>query len=65
MSEIEQVLRNIQALRESIQIDWDDLHSNPHREEERSVVRAHLEACQAELQTLVDRFLALNESRSG
>jgi hypothetical protein len=65
MTEIEKLLRDIQALRESIQIDWDDLHSNPHREEERNVVRAHLEACQAELQTLVERFLASNGSRPG
>jgi hypothetical protein len=62
MTETEKLLRDIQALRESIQIDWEDLYANPHREQERSVVRAHLEACQAELQTLVERFLASNGS---
>ena len=35
MNEIEKLLRDIHTLRESIQIDWDELYSNPLREEER------------------------------
>jgi hypothetical protein len=63
MTETEKLLRDIETLRESIQIDWDDLHSNPLREEERNIVRTHLEACQAELKKLIERFLASSENR--
>lgn len=64
MTETEKLLRDIQTLRESIQIDWADLDSNPLREEERKYIRAHLEACQAELKHLIDRLLALDEDHS-
>ena len=64
MTETEKLLRDIHALRESIQIDWDELYSNPLREVERKEIRAHLELCQAELKTLVDRLLTLEERNS-
>jgi hypothetical protein len=63
MTPTEKVLREIEALRESIEIDWDDLNSNPLREEERRDVRAHLEACQAELKRLIARFLGTNDNK--
>lgn len=56
MTEVEKVLREIRALREAIQIDWDELYSNPLREQEREDVRKHLEICQAELKALMDRL---------
>ena len=59
MPEFEKLLRDIHTLRESIQVDWDELYSNPLREEERREIRAHLELCQAELRTLLEKLLAL------
>ena len=35
MTDTGKVLRDIHTLRESIQIDWEELYSNPLREEER------------------------------
>ncbi len=64
MAEIEKLFRDIHALRESIQIDWDELYSNPLREEERREIRKHLEQCQAELKLLIDRLWTLEEGRS-
>lgn len=61
MTEIEKLLRDIHALRESIQIDWAELYSNPLREAERKEIRAHLELCQAELKTLIERLWSLEE----
>ena len=51
MTDTGKLLRDIHTLRESIQIDWDELYSNPLREEERREIRKHLEPCQAELKT--------------
>lgn len=65
MTETEKLLRQIQTLKESIEVDWDDLASNPVREDERKHIRTHLELCQAELKDLIDRFWALEEKRSG
>jgi len=56
MTKAEQLLRDIEALRESIEIEWDDLASNPIREGERETIRLHIERCQAELQTLLRRL---------
>ena len=56
MSEIAKLLRDIHTLRESIQIDWEELYSNPLREEERREIRKHLELCQAELKKLLERL---------
>ena len=62
MTATEKLLREIEALRDSIEIDWEDLNSNPLREDERRHIRDHLEKCQAELQKVTARFLATNES---
>jgi hypothetical protein len=56
MTETEKMLRDIQTLRESIQIDWADLATNPLREEERKHLRTHLELCQAELKKLIQQL---------
>ena len=56
MTKAEKLLRDIEALRESIEIEWDDLASNPLREAERDSIRLHIERCQAELQTLLARL---------
>jgi hypothetical protein len=56
MTETEKLLRDIHTLRESIQIDWAELNSNPLREEERREIRKHLELCQAELRALIERL---------
>ena len=64
MSEITKLLRDIHTLRESIQIDWEELYSNPLREEERREIRKHLELCQAELKTLIEQLVGLEEGNS-
>ncbi len=64
MSEIEKLLRDIHTLRESIQIDWDELYSNPLREEERREIRTHLELCQTELKFLIERLRAFEDDPS-
>jgi hypothetical protein len=64
MSEITKLLRDIHALRESIQIDWAELYSNPLREEERREIRMHLELCQAELKNLIGQLEAFEEGNS-
>jgi hypothetical protein len=40
------------------------LESNPLREEERKNVRLHLELCQAEIENLLERLLALDDENS-
>ena len=64
MTETEKLLRDIHTLRESIQIDWAELYSNPLRETERKEIRAHLELCQSELKTLIERLWALEGDNS-
>jgi hypothetical protein len=64
MTETEKLLRDIQTLRESIHIDWDDLASNPLREEERKNIRVHIELCQIELKNLLDRLWSLDVDNS-
>jgi len=64
MTGTEKLLRDIHTLRESIQIDWDELYSNPLREEERKEIRRHLELCQAELKALIERLWTLEEDNS-
>lgn len=54
----EKLFREIQELKEAIQIDWDYLNSNVHREEERERVRNHLEQCEAELKKLAEKYSA-------
>ena len=64
MTETEKLLRDIQTLRELIKIDWDDLASNPLREEERKNIRVHIELCQIELKNLLDRLWSLDVDNS-
>ncbi|BDV36509.1 MULTISPECIES: hypothetical protein [Methylocystis] len=64
MSEIEKLLRDIHTLRESIQIDWGELYSNPLREAERNEIRTHLELCQAELGILIERLKKFEDDAS-
>ena len=47
-----------------IQIDWEELYSNPLREKERREIRKHLELCQAELKTLIQQLVGLEEGNS-
>jgi hypothetical protein len=64
MTDTGKLLRDIGTLKESIQIDWDELHSNPLMEEERREIRKHLELCQAELKTLIEQLVGLEEDNS-
>jgi len=64
MTDTGKLLRGIHTLRESIQIDWEELYSNPLREEERREIRMHLELCQAELKNLIGQLEAFEEGNS-
>jgi len=64
MTKAEKLLRDIEALRESIEIEWDDLASNPLREEERGNIRLHIERCQAELHILLQRLTMVADDNS-
>jgi hypothetical protein len=58
MSKAEKLLRDIEALRDAIEIEFDDLASNPLREVERESLRSHIESCQTELRILLHRLTA-------
>ena len=64
MTETEKLIRDIQTLRESIQIDLADLASNPLREETRKNIRVHIELCQIELKNLLERLWSLDDDNS-
>ena len=64
MPDTTKLLRDIHTLRESIQIDWEELYSNPLRDEERREIRKHLELCQAELKSLIEQLVGLEEDKS-
>jgi hypothetical protein len=64
MTETEKLIRDIQTLRESIQIDLADLASNPLREEKRKNIRVHIELCQIELKNLLERLWSLDDDNS-
>ena len=58
MTAAEKLFREIEELKEAIQIDWDYLNSNVHREEERVRVRSHLDRCEDELKRLTEMYSA-------
>lgn len=64
MSKAEKLLRDIEALRDEIEIEFDDLASNPLREVERENLRSHIESCQTELQVLLHRLTARTDDES-
>jgi hypothetical protein len=64
MTDTGKLHRDIHTLRESIQIDWEELYFNPLREGERREIRKHLELCQAELKTLLEELVGLEEEDS-
>jgi len=49
MRTAERLLADIHTLKEAINIDWEELHSNPLREGERREIRKHIDTCQSEL----------------
>jgi hypothetical protein len=64
MTAAEKLFREIEELKEAIQIDWDYLSSNVHREEERERVRNHLDRCEVELKKLRERYSACTDRPS-
>ena len=61
MPAVQQLLRDIHSLRESIKIDWEALYANPLREQERRDIHKHIELCQEELKLLLERLAKLDE----
>ena len=54
MPAVKKLLRDIDELRESIQIDWEELYANPLRDQERRDLHKHIKLCQAELKVLLE-----------
>ena len=65
MPAVEKLLRDIHALRESIQIDWEELYTNPLRDQERRDLHKHIKLCQAELDVLLENLSKLDQETSG
>ena len=53
MAIAQKLLQNIATLNELIEMEWDDVASNPLREEERKNICLQIVNCQAELQNLL------------
>jgi hypothetical protein len=56
MAIAQKLLQNIATLNELIEMEWDDVASNPLREEERKNICLQIENCRAELQNLLERL---------
>jgi hypothetical protein len=61
MPAVEKLLRDIHTLRESIQIDWEELYANPLRDQERRDLHKHIKLCNAELKVLLERLSKLDD----
>ena len=64
MTRAEKLLQDMATLKESIEVEWDDLDSQPLNEEMREKIRVHIELCQAELQNLFERLKAISRNSS-
>lgn len=56
MTEKEMLLRDITAIRQTINRDWADLTSLSLSHDERTALRAHIEQCVQDLKGLVERL---------
>jgi hypothetical protein len=56
MTEKEMLIRNIGAVRETINRDWDDLTHLSLSHDERTRLRAHIEQCVHDLKGLIERL---------
>jgi len=65
MPAVEKLFHDIQVLRESIQIDWEELYANPLRDQERRDLHKHIKLCEAEIKALLERLSKLDEEYSG
>jgi hypothetical protein len=61
---VKKLLRDIDELRESIQIDWEELYANPLRDRERRDLHKHIKLCQSELKVLLEKLSKLDEESS-
>ena len=64
MPAVKKLLRDIDELRELIQIDWEELYANPLRDQERRDLHKHIKLCQAELKVLLEKLSELDEESS-
>ncbi|MBR1121384.1 zf-HC2 domain-containing protein [Bradyrhizobium lablabi] len=63
MTETEKLLRDIETLRTSMQLDWIDL-AGRLSPEERAGIREHLETCHADLKGLLKRLWTLEDGEN-
>ena len=64
MNEAEILKRDLEALRESINLDWADLASFPLTVEEVAGIREHIRLCNEDLKDLLERRERLRGKRS-
>jgi hypothetical protein len=64
MSEEYQVRANLNALRESIRLDWVDIAERTMTPEERREVREHIKICVSELSSIIARLEELDAHRT-
>lgn len=56
MNEKEKLIRDIDTLRESIRLDWQEIGTKSLTDEEKQGIRQHIGWCQNELDNLLKRL---------
>lgn len=56
MPDKERLYHDLATLRETIKFSWSDVEGKQLSEEERAVIRLHVEACIGDLQALLQRL---------
>lgn len=64
MTEVEKIRRNIETLRESMRLGWQEMAGTPTTPEERASLRKHLNWCAREILELTDRLDELDANRT-
>ena len=64
MTEAEKLIREIGMLRETIRREWFDVKLDALTQDERVVIRAHIERCHADLKILLDQLWDLGDGNS-
>jgi hypothetical protein len=56
MPEKERLYHNLAMVRETIKFEWQDVRSKPLSDSQRAAMRTHVEACIADLRSLLERL---------
>ena len=63
MTEMDKLKRDIDTLRESIRLDWQELAQLALTADERQGIRDHIEICQEDLRDLLNRLDQLKDEQ--